>query len=229
MRKKILISAATFSEVKFFCKNLKFIREIYSYLFVYQYFNFEIHILITGVGIIPTVFRLTKICSQENYDVALNVGIAGSFNKNIPIGEVVEVIEEEFSDWGIEFSDSFLTVFEKNLQNPKEFPFVDGKLKNPNISNFNLLKIKGLTSNTAHGNEKNIEFLEKKFNADIETMEGAAFFYVSLHQDFSFFAVRSISNFVEKRNEKLWNIPLAINELTKFLIHFLENYGRTEN
>ena len=37
-------------------------------------------------------------------------------------------------------------------------------------------------------------------------MEGAAFFYVCLKEKVNFFQIRAISNFVEKRNKKNWEI-----------------------
>jgi futalosine hydrolase len=58
----------------------------------------------------------------------------------------------------------------------------------------------------------------KKFNPDIETMEGATFFYICSRENIPFLAVRAISNRVEKRNRESWNIALALDNLSVKLI-----------
>jgi futalosine hydrolase len=56
--------------------------------------------------------------------------------------------------------------------------------------------------------------LVRRFDPDIETMEGASFFYICRRESIPFFAVRSISNRVERRNRASWNIPLALENLS---------------
>jgi futalosine hydrolase len=53
-------------------------------------------------------------------------------------------------------------------------------------------------------------------------MEGAAFMFVCKMENQEYLQIRSISNFVEPRNLNNWNIPLAINNVNKFLADFLE-------
>jgi futalosine hydrolase len=62
---------------------------------------------------------------------------------------------------------------------------------------------------------------EKKFDADIETMEGAAFFYSCLQLKIPFLQIRAISNFVEPRDKSKWNIPLALENLSTEIFDFL--------
>jgi futalosine hydrolase len=58
-----------------------------------------------------------------------------------------------------------------------------------------------------------IERLRKKFNPDIETMEGATFFYICALEKIPFLSVRAISNRVEPGNRNSWNIQLALDNL----------------
>ncbi len=55
-----------------------------------------------------------------------------------------------------------------------------------------------------------------------KTMEGAAFFYVCLKENMNFFQIRTISNYVEERNEARWNIPLAIKNLTQQVLEIID-------
>ena len=61
-----------------------------------------------------------------------------------------------------------------------------------------------------------------KFNPDIETMEGASFFYICARENIPFFAVRAISNRIETRNRDKWNIPLALEMLSKKLVEIFK-------
>lgn len=184
----------------------------------------KIDILISGIGLVFTAYNITKTLLIKHYDLYINVGIAGSFNKNLRIGEVVNVKSEEFADLGAERPEGFKTAFELGFVNNNEFPFTNGKLIN-NSNKFevlhNLVSVSAISTNTAHANADTIKYIENKFKADIETMEGAAFFYVCLQEKLQFVQIRSISNYVEPDNRDQWNIPLSVNNLSDFLIDFL--------
>ena len=53
--------------------------------------------LITGVGMVNTAIYLTKEFAKKKYDLVINMGVAGSFSKELKNGEVVEVVEDNFS------------------------------------------------------------------------------------------------------------------------------------
>lgn len=222
----LLIVAATKLEIKPFLKNINChdIDNMSINSFIYN--DLHIDILITGIGLIFTTFQLTKALNEKKYDLIFNVGIAGSFNRNIQIGDIVNVVSEELADLGIENQKNFQTLFDSGFMAPDTFPFIEGKLKSSAIDNkeLNTLpKVNAISANTAHGNEKTIKSIHKKFNPDIETMEGAAFFYVCLMEKVNFIQLRVISNYVESRNAEKWNIPLAINNLAQKLIQILDS------
>jgi futalosine hydrolase len=73
--------------------------------------------------------------------------------------------------------------------------------------------VSALTVNTAHGDEKSIEKIKTLFNPQVESMEGAAFFYACLFEGITCSQIRTISNKVEKRNRDSWDIPLAVKNL----------------
>ena len=64
---------------------------------------------------------------------------------------------------------------------------------------------------------------KEKFSADIETMEGAAFHYVCLHQQINFLQLRSISNIVGERDKTKWKTKEAINNLNDELFKIIKN------
>ncbi len=81
--------------------------------------------------------------------------------------------------------------------------------------------VNAITVNTASGTLQTIEKLSKKFNPDIETMEGAAFFYICSGGKIPFLAIRSISNKVEPRNKDNWDIRFALDNLSEKLKDFI--------
>lgn len=184
--------------------------------------NAEIFLLITGVGSVSTAWSMMEWISRNGKpDLAINGGIAGSFNHDIHIGDVVTPANDCFADSGIEDRDTFKTLFEAGLQDENEFPFVSGKIP---ADSFYLNRMKSIlrpvnaiTVNTATGSESAIIKLVNKFNPDIETMEGATFFYICTREKIPFLALRAISNRVEPRNKDNWKIHTALQNLSEKL------------
>ena len=60
-----------------------------------------------------------------------------------------------------------------------------------------------------------IQKIIERLNPQIESMEGAAFFYVCQQKKQQCIQLRAISNYVEKRNRKSWKVDLALNNLVE--------------
>jgi len=215
---KILYVTATSSEAE----ALKRIKGIISVNGVYRIGKLEITLLVTGVGSVSTAWNLDHWLSlNEKPDLAINAGIAGSYRDEYRIGDVVLPVSDCFADSGIEDGENFLTLFEAGLVNADEFPFSDGNIYADTRYSVRLKRIvkpvKAITVNTATGSEVTRNKLLKKFNPDIETMEGATFFYICVREKIPFLALRSISNKVELRNKDNWNISLALDNLSEKL------------
>ena len=183
-------------------------------------------ILITGVGTVATAWAMTKwLKSNPRPDLAVNAGIAGSYRDAIKPGDVVMPVTDCFADAGVETGEGFMTLAEAGLEDPDRFPFINGKIIAGNRfirKTAGLIKsVAAITVNTASGSEATIERLRKKYDPDIETMEGAAFFYVCSSEKIPFMALRAISNRVEPRNREIWNIRLAIDNLSIMLKEIL--------
>ena len=220
---KILIVAATSFEIAPLVRYLETHFTKYDD-FQYQKGQLGVSVLIAGVGMSQTAYSLTKALCTTTYHLAINAGIAGAFRRKLEIGDVVQVVSEQFGDLGTEEADgSFSSVHEMGLIEPNQPPFKNGVLENAESSPYEFLpKCKGLTTNKVHGFLPEINKIQEKFGADIETMEGAAFFYVCLMENTPFLEIRSISNFVEERNKENWNISIAIENLNKVLIEIIK-------
>jgi futalosine hydrolase len=188
--------------------------------------NISIDFLVTGVGMTATAYSLTKKLTSKKYDLVVNVGVAGSFRPEITLGDVVNVVSDSFADLGAEDGDNFMSVFDLRLQSNDSFPFWNGKIKNDHAEKFSSLRylknVKAITVNKVHGNNNSIQNTFIKFHPDIETMEGAAFFYVCAMEHIPFLQLRAISNRVELRNRKAWKMDLALTNLSDALRGFID-------
>jgi len=159
-------------------------------------------VLVTGVGMVNTAIHLTEELLKNKYDVVLNMGVAGSFSEYFKIGDVVEVVEDIFSEIGFENGSRFEGFSDFEIVTNYS---VAGKT--------DLQKVRGISVNTVHGNEKSINEIVKRLNPDVESMEGAAVFKVCKKFAVTCMQIRAISNKVEKRNKENWDMHLAIKNL----------------
>ena len=207
---KILLVAATLLELKPIQRKLEEQKPMH-----------DIYTLVTDVGMIATTFQLTKVLKEEKFDLAINVGIAGAFDRKLVLGEVVEVVQDQFSEEVVEDGIELKSYEEVGLRGEDERPFTNGVLNRSFLflqsafvnSSQPLKEVSSITVNTVHGNEFSIKRIQERLNPQIESMEGAAFFYVCNQMEVPSLQLRAISNYVEKRNRDAWEIELALNNL----------------
>jgi len=181
--------------------------------------NHDVQVLITGVGMVNTAFKMGRYMNSL-FDLVINVGVCGAFDRNLQLGELVRVKTDILSEMGAEDGDTFLTYNQLNLPGQHIFS------ENYTISNFlidSIKIVKGITVNTVHGNELSIENVKQLYHPDVESMEGAAFFASCKRAGGDFIQIRAISNYVEKRDKSKWQMPLAIKNLNEFLISFVDS------
>jgi futalosine hydrolase len=180
----------------------------------YTYGGHTIDALTTGVGMVATAAHCSRTLARTPYELALNVGVCGSFDRALEPGTAVHVVCDRLAELGAEDDERFLTIQEMRLLGDDEPPFVKGALVNaappPNAALGRLPAVRGITVNTVHGNDRSIAVVVERFQPQIESMEGAAFMYASLIQRVPFAQVRVVSNLVERRNRQTWKLAEAI-------------------
>ncbi|MEZ4773156.1 MAG: futalosine hydrolase [Bacteroidia bacterium] len=212
----ILLVAATELESAWLREAMGFRKE--GHLYVSDFRGRRIELLHTGIGMVNTAFHLGKYLAVHQPDMAVNFGIAGSFDYARRLGSVVEVVSDTFSELGAATPEKFL-----DLQ-AMGFPLMEhagklwfNRLENPAPSALDIVQVKGITVNTVHGDPAAIEVVRKRWSPEIETMEGGAFFHAMIHSEIPFFAFRGISNYVELRDRSKWQIPLAAEQVQRFI------------
>lgn len=228
---KILIVAATWMEVNLVAEDLGTGEEENHMLKSYRMGETDVDILVTGIGTVFTTFHLSNVLRDKHYDLVMNIGIAGSLSDKLKIGEVVNVVYDEFADLGVETQSEFLTLFESGFIDGNEYPFENGALKASSfpLGGQPLKKVRGITANKTHRQAGSIEKIRSKFSAQIESAEGAAVFYVCRWMGVKCCQIRAISNFVEPTDASAWNIPLALENLKEAIHQVLVHAAVTIN
>jgi futalosine hydrolase len=113
----------------------------------------------------------------------------------------------------------FTPFFNTSLIDADEFPFKNGWLINTTAlaENANLKTVKAVTVNKVTDNVLHKQQLTDVFNAQIESMEGAALHYVCLQENMPFIQLRSVSNYVGERDKTKWKMKEAIEHLNTAL------------
>jgi futalosine hydrolase len=187
----------------------------------------DVDMLTTGVGMLATAAWVSRAIVERRYDLALNLGVCGSFRADLAPGVVVHVTTECLPEMGAEDGERFLPIEELGLLAADEFPCAAGRLCNvtppQNAALAPLPRVDGITVNTVHGEEASIARVVARLRPDVETMEGAAFMYACLVQGLPFAEVRAVSNIVERRNRAAWRLGDAIRALGETALAIIDH------
>ncbi|MDR2555910.1 MAG: hypothetical protein LBC64_10855 [Fibromonadaceae bacterium] len=153
--------------------------------------------LITGVGILSTALNLSIAFQKKKYENAIQIGIAGAYRSSgLNIGDVVEVQSDcvvEFLPWE---PNTFLAT--------GALPFKE-----------ELRRVKGTTVLSCAKTEEVGD--ARGLIAQIESMEGAAFFAVCKEYGVKATQVRAISNYAALCEKSEWKIEEALNKLREII------------
>lgn len=151
---------------------------------------------IGGVGMAEIASATCRAIATHSPTLVILAGIAGFYpDSGLKTGDVALVASECVADLGAMHPNGFLPMYTKKYS----CPYADAFKTHQKVASY--------TVSTAAG-----PFVVSE-RADIENMEGAAFFSICMHTKIKFLEVRSMSNPVST-DRKRWNIPLAIHNLS---------------
>ena len=167
-------------------------------------------VLITGVGMVATAAHCSRTLARTHFDVALNVGVCGSFDESLAPGAVVHVVSDRIAELGAEDGDTFLSIDALHLLGSGDRAEISNSSPPASRTLDGLAQVRGITVNTVHGRESSIAEAVRRFRPQVESMEGAAFMYACTLEGVRFAQIRAVSNIVERRNRQAWKLPEAI-------------------
>jgi futalosine hydrolase len=217
--KRVLIAAATDAELACFSPALGPGRPLRDRLVEHSVNGRELHVLVTGIGMVATAAWCSRALTESRYDLAVNIGLCGSFDESLVPGTVVHVVSDCLAELGAEDGDRFLTIRQLGLEDRVDPTLGAVALVNdrpPDIAALGRLpKVRGITVNTVHGNESSIAATVERLGPQVESMEGAAFMYACLIHQVPFAQIRAVSNVVERRNRPAWKVREALDALSR--------------
>jgi futalosine hydrolase len=183
-------------------------------------------LLVTGVGGAAMSWALQKRFSSGSRPVlVINPGIAGSYIPSLAPGTVVIPQSDCFADMGLDDNGTFRSIFSVSMADPDRWPFSGGRIhcssKWIEVLRKEFPVVTAATVNMTSGSQPVIDRIVEAWNPDIETMEGAWFAYACSVMHIEWLSVKAVSNIVEPRNMKNWDIPLALEKLEKAMITVL--------
>ena len=223
---RLLLVAATELEIAPLLARLTPVSHSLERWASFSHGSHDIDVVATGVGMTATATWCARILAKQSYDLAVNLGVCGSFVAELPPGTVVNVVSDAIPELGAEDGDEFLTVQQLGLLGLDEPPFHGGRLLNPEPNAHPVVAALpaagGITVNTVHGHGDSIASIVDRCRPDVETMEGAAFMYACLVAGVRFAQVRAVSNMVERRNRAAWKLKQAVDALNDVALRLIE-------
>jgi nucleoside phosphorylase len=191
---------------------------------------------VTGVGVPHTLLRLVPLLERLHPKLVVNIGIAGAYphcdplrdaprapssenavDTELRIGEVVAGHSEVFADLGMEIPD------EERFRPLGAFPFADPGLRAPLplyvpdwLVSAGVRAGRGATVNACTGTLATGALRRRLFDADFESMEGAAVALACREKNVPCLEIRAISNRAARRELRPENIRLALDALRAF-------------
>jgi futalosine hydrolase len=202
----------------------------------------EIIYMISGMGKTNAAHATTILIEKFSPSVIILFGAGGAYpSSGLGVGDIAVAEKEVYGDEGVQLKDGFqgtdfigIPLLKKGGRKYfNEFP-LDAKMVKAVKSSLELIThhsslITGVKSgtfvtvSTCTGTKKKARELEKRFRAICENMEGAPVAHLCTLYGVPLVEVRGISNIVEDRDRKKWNIELAAENCQKAVMELLKN------
>ena len=192
---------------------------------------------LSGIGKTNAAHTATVLIERSSPSVVINFGIGGAYpSSGLKVGDIAVAAKEVYADEGVMLKDGLHSLEATGIPLLKirgrryfnEFP-ADKRLSRL------ALKVSGtvapcksgafLTVSACTGTGKRAGELAGKFGPICENMEGAAVAHICRIYGIPFVGIRGISNIVEDRDMKKWDMELAAENCQKAVLHFLEALG----
>ena len=185
----------------------------------------------TGVGMLQSCFHIQQHLLEVKPELIIQLGIAGCFDKAIPLGSTVIIEKEYLGTLGVLENSpeqaGWQDIFDLGLENPDLAPFKTKALINTYLSTWPWLEKLGLpavssvTVDEITTSPHRIQTLQSLYQPKVESMEGASLHYCALKYQLSFIQIRGISNYIGERNKAYWKIGPALQGATNSTLSFL--------
>jgi futalosine hydrolase len=178
-----------------------------------------------GIGKVNAAHSVTLLLEDQIPDILILFGIGGAYTE-VMVGDVVIAVSENYAEEGImtpsgwksmEFIGFPLLKNDHEYFNTFEMDTKLSQLAFKASKDIGLKVHSGkfITVSQCSGTRKSGDIIRKRFNGICENMEGAAVAHMCAKYEVPMIEIRGISNIIEDRDLKKWNIPLAVSNCSK--------------
>jgi futalosine hydrolase len=200
----------------------------------------EILLCIGGMGKVNAAHAATLLLTHFGPEALLIFGVGGAYpSSGAAVGDIALAKEEVAGDEGVLTADGFkdaeyigiplLKTATSTIYTTYPAPLsLLQRSRKTLASNHDGIVHVGpfVTLSTCTGTTTRARELEDRYHGLCENMEGAAAAQVALCHDVPWLEVRGISNIVEDRDLKKWNIPKAAEAAQNAVMHILRGWSR---
>jgi len=202
----------------------------------------RILLCISGMGKVNAAHTATLMLTRFDPEALVVFGIGGAYpSSGARIGDIAIATEEIAGDEGVLTREGFKDTgyigipllktakSEVYVTYPASEPLVHrsvqsiGALRKPGQGKIHAGSF--VTLSTCTGTTARAKELEERYHGLCENMEGAAVAQVAALHGIPWLEVRGISNIVEDRDLKKWDIPKAAGAAQQAVQHILEGWG----
>jgi futalosine hydrolase len=203
--------------------------------------NLRVVVCAGGVGKVNAAAATAVMIDRYQPQLVINTGCAGAYvGSGLSIGNLVVASEEVLADDGVVVADGWKDLRYMNLPSveqgglscynmlPLSRHASEKAMQLADYFGVFLMRGRFATVSTCSGTRLHGAELSHRWSALIENMEGAAVAQVCLRCGVDCLEIRGISNMVEERDLKKWDIPRAVEATQRFVLKYLEEMDRPD-
>jgi futalosine hydrolase len=242
--KPIVIIAAVPQEIELLEKALEYSGRVTAGGYEYvegTIGNVRVVVCAGGVGKVNAASATAVMIERYQPQLVINTGCAGAYSgSGLSIGNLVVASEEVLADDGVLVADGWKDLRYMNIPSMTQGGFScynilplsrhasEKAMQLADYYGVFLTRGRSATVSTCSGTSHHGAELSQRWNALIENMEGAAVAQVCLRCGIDCLEIRGISNLVEERDMKKWNIPRAVEAAQRFVLKYIEEMDRPD-
>lgn len=242
--KPIIIIAAVPKEVELLEKVLEYSGRVKSGGYEYvegTIGNLRVVVCAGGVGKVNAAAATAVMIDRYQPQLVINVGCAGAYaGSGLAVGNLVVASEEVLADEGVQVAAGWKDLRYMSLPSveqggmscynllPLSRHASEKAMQLADYYGVFLMRGRSATVSTCSGTRQQGDELSLRWSALIENMEGAAVAQVCLRCGVDCLEIRGISNLVEERDLKKWDIPKAVEAAQRFVLKYLEEMDRPD-
>lgn len=166
-------------------------------------------VTVCGVGVLDFTVNLSNKLTQKKYNRVILLGICGAYlGRDLQVGDVVRVDSEILGDLGVQNREGHFIPWGEVSGKPTVYAGASTRALPLMLAS--IRSVAGVTVNCCTGTQ----YLSLKraalFNADVESMEGAACFALCQSLGISAYEFRGVSNIATDRDPSQWRIAEAM-------------------